>query len=477
MFKKLLSAIFEDIQWMLLALAAATVIWFIGMNMSDPYQNQSVMSRLRLDNFEIMTREGLVVLNEDALREIDVAVTVRARRSDMDRLRSAMTDTGIVEVSVDFRAVDSDATADGVSIQQLRISPNLQAGFEHLSISPAYADVHLDKFSQQIHSIQAIQHGDVPPGFELQHILLGNDRVTISGPRTDLGRVSLVQAYVDITGIHDDAELPVELTVLDTSGNDMTERVHLSVTETTANVRVWKVRQVDVIVRGVGQLASGFAMAGYDDERMSVEIVGPEDILNSIEHIRAEIDLTGANENTTHKVLLEEWLPEGVYLRKDEINEFYVTAKIEPIELRTFTVPHGNVRSRGVVGLYQLVDNNASIRVTVSGPRSIIAAFDGNQIVPEFDLRGRAIGIHTVPLVIELPAELSIVGQAPSLLVQIHEPAAADTSNGDEDDEPEEPPVQPPPEHDENNNDDEPDENENLQGTEEEEENAETDEE
>jgi len=292
-----------------------------------------------------------------------------------------------------------------------------------------------------------------------------------------LGRVSLVQAYVDITGIHDDAELPVELTVLDTSGNDMTERVHLSVTETTANVRVWKVRQVDVIVRGVGQLASGFAMAGYDDERMSVEIVGPEDILNSIEHIRAEIDLTGANENTTHKVLLEEWLPEGVYLRKDEINEFYVTAKIEPIELRTFTVPHGNVRSRGVVGLYQLVDNNASIRVTVSGPRSIIAAFDGNQIVPEFDLRGRAIGIHTVPLVIELPAELSIVGQAPSLLVQIHEPAAADTSNGDEDDEPEEPPVQPPPEHDENNNDDEPDENENLQGTEEEEENAETDEE
>jgi len=431
MFKKILSALVEDVQWMLLALAAATVLWFIGMNMSDPLQNQSVVSRLRLDNFEIMAREGIVVLNEDELRETDVAVTVRARRSDMDRLRSSI-DTGIVEVSIDFRAVDADTLADGISTQQLRISPNLQPGFEHLFISPALVDIQIDKFARQIYSVQAVQRGDVSPGFELQPIRLGNDRVTISGSRTELDMVSLVQAYVDITGIHEDAELPIELMVLDYQGEDMTGRVNLSVTETTANVRVWQIRTVDIIVRGAGQPASGFAKAGYDNEHATVEIVGAEEALNSVENIYAEIDLTDVSENTVRTVSLKEWLPEGVFLRQGEISEFDVTAKIEPIELQTFIVPHGNVRSRGVVGLYQLVDNNAAIRVTISGPRSIISALDATQIEPEFDLRGRPIGIHQVPLIIRLPDELSIVGQTPSLLVQIHEPAIASSGDDEE---------------------------------------------
>ncbi|MCL2225145.1 MAG: CdaR family protein [Defluviitaleaceae bacterium] len=436
MFKKLTKAVFDDLQWMLLALAAATVIWFIGMNMSDPYQNQTVPSqRLRLDNLGIMAREGIVVLNYDALREMDVAVTVRARRSDMDGLRTAMTDAGIIGISVDFRAVDSDAVLRGygISAQRLRISPNLPAGFEHLSITPPYVDVYLDNFTQQTHSVQVIQEGEVFPGFELQHIRLGNERVTISGPHTYVGMVGKVQASVDITGIHDDAELPVQIAVLDVFGYEMTERVNLSVTETTAAVRVWQARPVDIIVRGVGTLASGFAPAGYDSDGISVEIVGAAETLDAISQIYVEIDLTGERENTTRTIFPADWLPEGVSLRQGEITEFEVTAIIEPIDIRTFTVPHGNIRSRGVVGLYQLVDTNAAIRVTVSGPRSMIAALDATQIEPEFDLRGRAIGVHNVPLVIGLPDGLSVVGHPPSLLVQIHEPAIA--ANGEDEEE------------------------------------------
>jgi hypothetical protein len=87
------------------------------------------------------------------------------------------------------------------------------------------------------------------------------------------------------------------------------------------------------------------------------------------------------------------------------------------------------VRSRGAVGLYQLVNETAPIRVTVSGPRSLISSLTSDSIDLEFDLRALPIGIHTVPLVVELPPRLSLVGSPPVLVVQIHEPAAS--TNGD----------------------------------------------
>lgn len=445
--------LFEDLHWKFLALVAASVIWFIGMNMSDPYINLSVAQRLRLDNLDIMVREGVLVINEDLLREINVTVTLRARRSDMDKLQAAVADADprrfaeFVEVSVDFRAVDSAAAdeADGVSRQRLRVSPNLQSGFEHMSISPPYVDVYLDMFASRLFNVQTIQLGETMPGFELQHIRLGNSNVTVSGSRSDLRMASRVQAYVDISGVHDDAELPVALTVLNNYAENMTERVHLNVTETTAFVRVWQVRPVDVIVSGAGTPADGFALAGITPDRVSIEIVGPSEMLEDIGEIFAEVDLSGGRSNATKTVLLEDWLPDGVSLKQGEISQFEVSARIEPIEERTFVVPRGNVRSRGVVGLYQLVDDNANIRVTVRGPRSIIATLDSAQIEPEFDLRGRAIGVHTVPLMVELPPGLTLVGRAPTLMVQIHQPAAA-SSEEDEHEPIESPePMQPTP--------------------------------
>lgn len=433
--KKFFSMLFEDLHWKLLALFAAVIIWFVGMNMSDPHQNQSVSARLQLNNIEIMARDGIKVLNEDELRDINVLVLVRALRSDMEILRASLADperfARIIEVSMDFRAVDSDAVkyADGVSVQRLRISPNLQLGFEHLSISPAYIYVYLDTVAQQSFFVQMVQHGEVPPGFELQYIRPGNERVTITGARTDLQNISLVQAHVDITGLHDDVELAVPLVVLDRYGEDMTERVQLSVVSTPVSVRVWQIRQADIIVQGTGLPAQGFAVAGISYELRTAQVVGSAEDLEEFESITAKVDLARARTNITQVLTISDWLPEGVSLRQGEPYEMSVTIRIEPIEERTFVVPRGNVRSRGVVGLYQIVDDNAPIRVTISGPRSLIAALNETETELEFDLRTLPIGVHTVPLMVELPEGLTLVGAPPTLLVQIHETAAQENDN------------------------------------------------
>ena len=444
MLKKFFSMFFEDLQWKVLALAAASVLWFIGMNMSNPPLNMAVSPRLQLDNLGVAGHYGIMVLNEDLLRDINVSVTVRSLRSYMDVLRAAQHDqemlANIIDVNVDFRAIDRDAVfeADGVSVQRLRINPNLQAGFEHLSISPAFVDVYLDVAESQMFPVQTVQHGVVSPGFELQHIRLRNEIVSVTGARTDLRTISLVQAHVEVSSVHGDADLPIPLRVIDENGDDITERVHLSVEETTASVSIWEVRPVDIRVSGTGSPAAGFAVAGISDALQTFDVVGPAEILDEIDHIRAEVNLAGASADVTQMLAVSEWLPEGVSLRQGEYHTMNVTVRIEPIEDRVFIVPRENVRSRGVVGLFQLVDDNEPIRVNISGPRSIIAALNASEISPEFDLRELPMGVHTVPLMFDLPAGLSVVGAPPTLLVQIHEPAApnAESTAPYNDDEP-----------------------------------------
>ncbi|MCL1845531.1 MAG: CdaR family protein [Defluviitaleaceae bacterium] len=440
--KKIYSVVFDDFHWKLLALIAASVIWFVGMHNIDPYRTSLVQSRLQLINLEIMTREGVIVLNEDALRDLNVNVLVRGVRSDIEIMEAAVAADAerladFVAMSVDFRAIEGAvvAAAGGVSTQTLYILPNLlQPGLEHISFNPASVEVILDTVQERNLSVNIIQIGEASPGFELQHIRLNNETIRVRGARTDVQAVSRVEAIVDITGVHEEVEQTVEFLVLDAYGSDITDRVQLNIVETTATIRVWQVQRADIILRGEGTIAPGFAVAGISGDVQGVEVVGSAEALYDFDTIFAEIDLTGANANITQEILIADWLPDGVYLKQDEPPAFYATARIEPIEQRVFSVPHGNIRTRGVVGLYQLVDE-VPLFITASGPHSLIAALDVAEILPEFDLRGLPIGVHTVELIVELPVGLSLVGSPPTLLVQIHEPASPEEDeNGVEND-------------------------------------------
>ena len=430
-FKKVFSLIFDDFQWKLISLVLAALIWFVGMNMSNPPQNLSVSPRLQLANIEIMSRDNIIVLNEDALRDINVSVVVRAPRSDMDILRAAQSDpdrfSEIVEASVDFRAISTSTirAADGYIVQSLRISPNLAHGFEHLSITPAYVDVYLDVLESRAVPVAIIQDGELPPGFVQQELTLAlgnNDMVTVRGARSDIRNISQIRTYVDISGAFGDMQIPVPLVVLDRDGNDMTDRVHLSASETVANLRVYRYRSFDVVINPVGTPAHGFALSGIDFEATSVELVGRADVLDELEAIVAEVNLQGVAGTLRLMVDIEAALPPGVQLRQDEASSVEIVARIERIQEREFTIPRENVRSRGGVSLYQHVDEHVPIRINISGPQSLISALNESTMALDFDLRGLAPGVHTIPLEVELPRGLHIVGTPPSLRVQIHPP-------------------------------------------------------
>ena len=433
--KRILSFFVTDLHWKLLSLALAFVLWVLAINMDNPMQNAPYNIMLQTMNMEILSNSGLVVVNPDVL-DTEIQVRVRASRQDIEHLNSlnsAREQAQYITPSVDFRVVNVDEVlnSDGPVTVQLDVSVDLHEYYEHFSIRPSHIEVEIDVLTHASFPVDVYIAGEVDSGLELQPIRLANNRVTITGTRTRLARIEHVQVEVDVWGIHEDEEQAnLPLRVFDFEGNDMTDLVQLSVNETTATVSVWPVETIDVQVVPIGSLALGFAVEDIDHDPKTVEVVGAIERLRELEYILIEVDLADRNASFIESIDIREWL-QGVALRSEENPMIDVAVIVEPVERRIFNVPMDNVLTRGASVDYDLLSEMTFIRIDVYGPRTLLEDLSGADIGLELDLRRLPIGTHNVTLSVDLPEGVYLAQQAPSLRIQIREPAAAD-----EDDDP-----------------------------------------
>jgi len=429
--KRFFSFLFADFHWKLISLGLAFLLWFFGTNMANPTQNHLFTVQLDHHSIEILANEGIVLVNPEAL-DILVQVGVRAPRRDLATLIDATParQATMIAPSVDFRAINviDVRNNDGSLTVRLNISVNLYPGYEHVSITPSFIEVEVDAVARVTFPVELDETGDVDSGLELRPIRLANNSVTVTGTRTNITQIDRVRVNVDIWGINYETELPnLRLEVLDHNGHDMTHLVQLSVQETTATIPVWPIKAIPLHVEPVGVVAAGFAIDEIDTEPRFIYVTGmPGGRIDELEYIAVEIDLDGRDESFIESLDITDWLQNGVFLSREQDPVVAVVVAIEPIERRVFQIPLDNLLIRGVGVLYDIVGNVTTIRFSVDGPQTKIGGLSQADIGLELDLRNRSIGIHRVPITVNVP-EGVILSQSPPLLqVQIHEPAGAE---------------------------------------------------
>ena len=431
MIKRIADFFFKDFGWKVLSLIAALILWFIGINMTNPLQNHTVRQRVQLNNFEILANEGILLLNEAELRDTLIQVGVRAQRNEIDFLRSAeLADSVLfnemINISIDFRAIPSEyvhASDEAVTLR-MDISPNLYHGLEHFSIRPSYVEVQLDAIARNTFSVEVVRHGETAADSWLQSINLANNHVTISGPRTVIREIEKVQANVDVTGLYGDAEHSVELRAYDFSGEDVTDYVSLSMTSTIASIKVWPVRQLPINVEFTGDVASNFAVYGFTVEPEFVSVASSS--FEGIDEFTVYADLMGEDENTLKTINLSEHLPQGMALVHYDRPNVSVLINIEPLDTRIIHVPGGNLRVTGVQAIYQKLSEVVSYPITVRGPRSLMQDLSVSDISIDIDLTGLPIGTHSVLLTVTVPSGVTVISQPPQIQIQIDTPAIAE---------------------------------------------------
>jgi len=427
MYKKFLSFFYTDIQWKLISLVLAIVIWFVAMNWHDPSENNSFSNPLQLNNLQVLERDGIVLLNYDELRDTMINIGIRGYRSAFRDLTAA--DQANFIPFIDMRAVNSALVLDSdvpVTVV-LPVSANLLPGYELQFIRAANVEVELDKLESRSFAVHVHSLGQVGDGFELSSAEAANRNVTVSGARKFVDMVSYVRVEVELDNTSEDMEPSAALMVFDYNGYDITDLVRLSVTETTVRVQVLPVRQVELRVIPTGQLASGFAIVGAPlSSEPFIGVAGTADRLDEIEYVELEFDLDGLSESVERLVVIADYLrlPNGLALSQNAPGEVTVSVVVEPIITgQPLFVPRSNVSVYGMTAIMQILTPYAPVRVVVSGPRSVVNAMTAQDINILMDVRNLPIGIHMVPLRANLPDGVSLVGNLQSLQVQIFEPA------------------------------------------------------
>ena len=406
----------------------------MGSNVNNPHENGSVNVRLNVANFELLANEGIVLLNESAL-DVGINVGVRGARDYLIDLIGAYSDVQEARVipSIDFRVIDADAVrlSDGPVTVRLDITANLYEGLELRSIRPRYVNLEFDVLVRHSFQIETEIINEVAPNFEIRPVRLANSWVTVTGARSVVSEIDSVWVSVDVVGLHTDREETVPLVVLDHAGRDITDMVELSVRETTATIPVWPIDALEFDVEPTGQAAAGFAVAEIEFYPQAINIIAPEERLIQLTPLLMDIDIANANTTINRSISVLEYLPDGVYLAQGQSPYVDVTVAIEPIESRVISVPRDNLRRRGTAALYQIVGDATFIRVTVSGPRSLVSALNPADVGLELNLRNLPIGVHNVAISVYLPDGITHVLPAPRLQVQIHEPATDEPDDYD----------------------------------------------
>ncbi|ABR50386.1 YbbR family protein [Alkaliphilus metalliredigens QYMF] len=239
-------------------------------------------------------------------------------------------------------------------------------------------------------------------------VLMDNEeftvRVRLTGRRDEVYNVSLDQVRVraDLRGFRlGTNNVPVEVTAPNNVDVDYNPRfIRVELEEIVS-------KQKEVRVEVVGEPAEGYAMGNPQYRPTVVSVEGPESIVNSVEYVRATLNLNGERENVSVSLPLQALNSRGGEVTNVEVKTPYVDVDLQIDQMRTVTVEA--VTDIQLAEGYRISNINVTPeRVTLRGQADILAEIESIQTAP--------INIsnlqedRTVEAILVLPEGVTVVG-------------------------------------------------------------------
>ncbi len=387
----------------LLSLLVAAIIWLVVVNIDDPvstrtYSNVSV----EVVNEESITSEGKVysILDNSDL----ISVTVKAKRSVLDSLTAsdirASADMKEIDVSLGLVPIDVYVTKNSNKIEEVTTrTRNLKIDMENLD-------------TRQFAITGAIT-GTPADGFAVGDISINPNVLKVSGPASQVDRVSRVVVRIDVSGMGTKLNLKPVPVLLDSTGNALSlSGLTLNLDAVDVEVNMINTKELPISVNVIGSPAEGYTHTKTEITPQTVKVKGDSSALENLTEISLPdnlLDVSGATQSVEKTVDISEYLPRGVeVLNKDE-SKVLVSAVIEHLEKKVFTIPTASIKLVNVtMGLHaELVGDK--INVEISGLSESVADMDESDIITEVDLSDYTRpGKHSVPVSITVPVGVTV---------------------------------------------------------------------
>ena len=236
-------------------------------------------------------------------------------------------------------------------------------------------------------------------------------KINIRASQDTLNSISLVKALIDVAGQTGDFTVEAPLVAYDRNGN----RVDAEIVPSTVTAEVSlssPSKTVPINLRVTGEAPAGFAIDSLSMDKQTTVIYAPEDILNSVDAVTVNLDLSTIVSNSDITVPVT--LPSGVS-----------SSDVTMVSLKVTLTASTSKVLQNVPILYRNNDANLGaseadamyVNVTVTGSESNIAAVTANDFSVYIDVKEcTEPGTYNLPINIEYSRKNPFVTLTPDRL-------------------------------------------------------------
>ena len=271
-------------------------------------------------------------------------------------------------------------------------------------VNPSTATVIIyDKVSQtKSLSVDILNKDKLDQKLIISDTSIESDKVIIKGSEEKLQQVAMVKALLDVDSIVEQevgisTVKDVPLKAYDSEGNIVDVEIVPSKIDVTITIESPS-KEIPIKLNPTGNVAFGKAINGLDSDISKVIVYGSQDVLDNLNSIVVDVDVSGLKENKEYKLDLAK--PVGITYMS--VNNITVNISLGAASERDITGV--KVVTRNVGSGYSVTaasESNTVVTVSLTGVASVIEKVKSEDIVAYIDLDGLEPGKHEVEVQIE----------------------------------------------------------------------------
>jgi YbbR domain-containing protein len=327
----------------------------------------------------------------------DVGVTLRGAPGVADRV--ALSE---LRATFDVKSLSLGQTDP----QDARVTVTVaKDGVEVVDVTPATVSVRVERLISRVLLVQPRFANEPPAGARAGDAAVSPTDVRVTGPETDIARITAVLGTVRFGDAQTDIETSTPAIPVDAAG------VAIDGLQVEPAVVVVKVpvlptattRTVPVVFALRGVVAPGYWVVGVAMDPFAVTVRGDEQVLSTLDRIETlpiEIGDLSATRTLTVKLAL----PTGVTLLKP--TDVSVTVTVQSLTgTRVFNTA---IVVTGLAANQTADLDQTNAGVLLSGPVPALASLPPEQVVASVDVGGRGPGTYTIDVAIRVPSGVSV---------------------------------------------------------------------
>lgn len=296
--------------------------------------------------------------------------------------------------------VTADLSNLGEGMHTIKLDYDCAINSVKYKLDPSVVNVTVyPKISQtRIATIDIVNKNKLDKRLSIGNVELENSEIVIKGSEHTLNEVSTVKALVDAQKIVNpkigESELDdIKLVAYDADGN-VIKNIEMEPKKVKAKITINSPsKEVSLKIIPTGEVEFGKAINDITTDITKVTIYGEKDIIDAIEYIPIEVDVSNLNENKNYDVIITK--PSGV----KEISATNVKVSISLASETTKEINDVTIETINLDPKYKAAaigENSSKTTVVVKGTKDVVDRIDSSMIKAQVDLNNYTEGEYEV---------------------------------------------------------------------------------